>query len=141
MTDRADIEVSLVPARMLNELIYCPRLFHLEWVQGEFVDNHFTVEGQSVHRRVDRKESGGLPVELPERPFESRSVTLSSTVLGITGKIDLVEVCSMRRWWRRRSKPYARHDTWPPTPRFRRRFATTPNAVRVRSTRFACPTR
>ena len=26
----------LVPARMLNEYAYCPRLAYLEWVQGEF---------------------------------------------------------------------------------------------------------
>ncbi len=25
----------LVPARMLNEFAYCPRLAYLEWVQGE----------------------------------------------------------------------------------------------------------
>jgi len=33
----------LMPVRMLNEFTYCPRLFFLEWVQGEFVDNEFTV--------------------------------------------------------------------------------------------------
>ena len=26
----------LIPARMLNEFAYCPRLSYLEWVQGEF---------------------------------------------------------------------------------------------------------
>lgn len=26
-----------VPARMVNEFVYCPRLFHLEWVQSRFV--------------------------------------------------------------------------------------------------------
>ena len=25
---------NLLPARMLNEYAYCPRLFYLEWVQG-----------------------------------------------------------------------------------------------------------
>ncbi len=29
----------LIPARMLNEFAYCPRLAYLEWVQGEFTDN------------------------------------------------------------------------------------------------------
>jgi hypothetical protein len=24
-----------VPARMVNEFVYCPRLAYLEWVQGE----------------------------------------------------------------------------------------------------------
>ena len=37
----------LVPARMLNEYAYCPRLAYLEWVQGEFEDSVDTVEGRS----------------------------------------------------------------------------------------------
>ena len=28
-----------LPARMLNEFAYCPRLCYLEWVQGEFADS------------------------------------------------------------------------------------------------------
>lgn len=43
----------LIPARMLNEFCYCPRLAYLEWVQGEFQDNLETVEGRFGHRRVD----------------------------------------------------------------------------------------
>ena len=35
----------LVPARMLNEYAYCPRLAYLEWVQGEFADSVDTIEG------------------------------------------------------------------------------------------------
>lgn len=38
-------EADLVPARMLNEFAYCPRLAYLEWVQGEFRDNLDTREG------------------------------------------------------------------------------------------------
>ena len=44
----------LVPARMLNEYAYCPRLAYLEWVQGEFADSDDTAEGRFQHRRVDR---------------------------------------------------------------------------------------
>ncbi len=43
----------LVPARMLNEVVYCERLAVLEWAQGEFADNFFTVEGRAVHARAD----------------------------------------------------------------------------------------
>lgn len=53
----------LLPARMLNEFPYCPRLFHLEWAQGEWADNADTVNGRRVHKRVDR-ESGDLPPPL-----------------------------------------------------------------------------
>lgn len=52
----------LVPARMLNEYAYCPRLAYLEWVQGEFHDSADTAEGRFQHRRVD-VPSGELPLE------------------------------------------------------------------------------
>lgn len=80
----------LMPARMLNEFTYCPRLFYLEWVQGEFVDNEFTVEGRMAHRRVDAR-AGTMPAADEPAPFEVRSVALSSMRLGLSAKIDLVE--------------------------------------------------
>ena len=80
----------LMPVRMLNEFTYCPRLFYLEWVQGEFVDNAFTLEGNLVHRRVD---AGGGTASAPEggSEFRARAVELSSTELGLSAKIDLVD--------------------------------------------------
>src|SRR3974377_541776 len=51
----------LIPARMLNEFAYCPRLAYLEWVQGEFADNLETLEGRFDHRRVDRPSRQELP--------------------------------------------------------------------------------
>ena len=85
-----DGETRAVPARMLNEFAFCPRLFYLEWVQAEFQDNRFTVEGRFDHRRVDR---GGGEVQPPEAPapFKARAVALSSERLGLSGRIDLVE--------------------------------------------------
>ncbi|HSN16077.1 MAG TPA: hypothetical protein VLT61_15700 [Anaeromyxobacteraceae bacterium] len=53
---------------MLNEFTYCPRLFHLEWVQGEFVDNEFTVEGRHAHRRIE----GGAGARLVARAEPQR---------------------------------------------------------------------
>ena len=50
---RARAAPDLVPARMLNEHTYCPRLAYLEWVQGDFADSADTVEGRFHHRRVD----------------------------------------------------------------------------------------
>ena len=50
----------LIPARILNEYIYCPRLAYLEWVQGEWAESFDTIEGTHAHRRVDR-QSGALP--------------------------------------------------------------------------------
>lgn len=80
-----------IPVRMLNEFVYCPRLGHLMWVQAEFAESADTVEGKAKHRRVD-KPSGTLP-ESPEEGeiIHARSVWLSSELLGLTSKIDLVE--------------------------------------------------
>ena len=65
----------LVPARMLNEFAYCPRLAYLEWVQGDFEDNADTVDGRFHHRRVD-VETGALPEpdELEGARFHARSI-------------------------------------------------------------------
>lgn len=87
-----------LPVRMLNEFVYCPRLFHLMHVEGRWDDNVYTLEGTEAHRRVDRKDQL-LPTPSPENgsskgdepPRIARSVTLSSEVLGIVAKLDLVE--------------------------------------------------
>ena len=93
----------LVPARMLNEYAYCPRLAYLEWVQGEFADSADTVEGRFQHRRVDRpsgklpSRSGGDAADSAEHEEESRetiharSVLLSDDDLGAIARIDLIE--------------------------------------------------
>ena len=51
---------NLVPARMLNEFTYCPRLMYLEWIDGQFADSADTVQGRFVHRRIDQPR-GDLP--------------------------------------------------------------------------------
>lgn len=108
----------VIPARMLNEVMYCERLMFLEWVHGEFADNYYTVDGRSVHDRAD--VAGGQLPDLPapardaRKPsrdagdedadddgllgpsevraqYQARSVSLSSEVLGISAKIDVVE--------------------------------------------------
>jgi CRISPR-associated endonuclease Cas1/CRISPR-associated protein Cas4 len=83
----------LLPARMINEYVYCARLAYLEWVQGEWADSSDTVEGRHRHRRVDAAR-GELPpadeVETDTR-IHARSITLSSNRLGIIAKLDLIE--------------------------------------------------
>jgi CRISPR-associated protein Cas1 len=137
----------LVPARMINEVLYCERLLYLEWAQGEFVDNAFTVEGRVAHKRADQPggalppapaavamapkapddeataarpsrpadpettaatpswaepgtspepSASNQPVASPERagddrPYQARTLWLSSERLGITAKIDVVD--------------------------------------------------
>jgi len=86
-------ETPLVPARMLNEWVYCPRLAFLEWVDGEWASSGDTEEGRRAHARVDAG-GGRLPVaaDAEEAPdFAARSVTLASERLGIIAKMDLIE--------------------------------------------------
>ena len=80
-----------LPARMVNEFSYCPRLFFYEWVEGVFQESADTVEGAAQHRRVDEK-----PTALPgpgevAAAIHARSVTLSSERLHAIAKMDLVE--------------------------------------------------
>ena len=60
-TPRVEDVPDLIPARMLNEFSYCPRLAYLEWVQGEFADSLDTLEGRFGHRRVDRPDRQEVP--------------------------------------------------------------------------------
>lgn len=83
----------LLPARMINEYVYCPRLAYLEWVQGEWADSGDTVDGRYRHRRVD-VAGGDLPAAddiEPDDRIHARSVTISSNRLGLIAKLDLLE--------------------------------------------------
>lgn len=82
----------LVPARMLNEFVYCPRLFFYEWVDGVFRHSSDTVEGAQKHERGDEKEDDLAPAdEIEGETFKARGVMLSSAELGLIAKMDLVE--------------------------------------------------
>lgn len=86
-------EVPLLPARMINEFVYCPRLSYLEWVQAEWADSADTTEGRFAHRRTDSPR-GAMPEaeELDEATrIHARSITLASEALGVIAKLDLVE--------------------------------------------------
>ena len=63
-----------LPARMINEFVYCPRLFYYEQVEGVFLENADTIRGSQGHKRVDQG-SDALP------PFANLSsvVRLSRT--------------------------------------------------------------
>lgn len=82
---------TLIPARMLNEYTYCPRLFYLEWVDDRWAPNADTAEGDLAHRRVD-VAAGSLP-DPQDAEFLSRatSVRLSSDELGVVAIIDRVD--------------------------------------------------
>ncbi|MDO4259343.1 MAG: CRISPR-associated endonuclease Cas1 [Actinomycetaceae bacterium] len=82
-----------VPARMINEFVYCPRLFHLEWVQKQFATSEDVEEGLYLHRNVDQ-EKGNLPAPDKVAAWGDRhatSISLTSSRLGLTAIIDIVE--------------------------------------------------
>ena len=114
---RQENEPQQIPARMLNEFVYCQRLFYYEFVEGVFVESVDTLRGEAIHKRVD-SGNGALPaakkkakkttqdepaatVEAPTKEAEaqnaepetihSRSVQMGSERLGVVAKMDLVE--------------------------------------------------
>ncbi len=118
-TSPQSAERDTLPARMLNEFVYCPRLFYYELVEGVFVDNADTRRGAALHQRVD-SGNGALPAvpnaeatrrqqDQPPAPaphpavspdqaepatpetIHSRSVQMGSERLGVVAKMDLVE--------------------------------------------------
>jgi CRISPR-associated protein Cas1 len=115
-----ETEPQQIPARMLNEFVYCQRLFYYEFVEGVFVESADTLRGGAIHQRVD-SGSGALPkakrkadadkpsaekgttaaTESTSQEAEtknvepeiihSRSVQMGSERLGVVAKMDLVE--------------------------------------------------
>lgn len=91
MLNESDSTPDLVPARMVNEYVYCPRLAYIEWVQADFAENYDVAEGRFRHRRVD-EEKGVLPDEIAaEDLIHARSVMLSSLGENLISKIDVIE--------------------------------------------------
>jgi len=119
---KPEAEPQPIPARMLNEFVYCQRLFYYEFVEGVFVESADTLRGAAIHQRVDSgtgalppakrrlagekpKETDGKAVDVAhsagEEPepksaepetIHSRSVQMGSQRLGVLAKMDLVEV-------------------------------------------------
>jgi CRISPR-associated protein Cas1 len=110
-----------IPARMLNEFVYCKRLFYYEFVEGVFVESADTLRGAAIHQRVD-SGSGSMPAarrksanskekaevksaeeedsasqkqesdDAGSETIHSRSVQMGSERLGVVAKMDLIEV-------------------------------------------------
>ncbi len=85
----------LVPANILSEFAYCPRLAYLKWVQCESEETADLLEGRLAHQRVDQ-EKGTIPEaedggEEPIEKIHATSVMLSGPEIGIISRIDLLE--------------------------------------------------
>ena len=115
-------DVPLLPARMINEYVYCPRLAYLEWVQGEWADSADTVEGRQVHRRVDKRSgrppsTEGAQEEDAEERIHVRSLELSSDALGLIARLDLAEFEGLRAVpvdYKRGKRPHVARGAYEP---------------------------
>ncbi len=88
-TDGAD--QNLLAARMLNEYVYCPRLFYFEWVDDRWADSADTEHGRFTHRAVD-KPVGALPdPEVEGWLGQARSIRIEDPELGLVAVLDRVE--------------------------------------------------
>lgn len=77
---------------MLNEFVYCPRLFFYEWVEGVFAHSADTVEGGLRHEKLGEKAEALAPAgEDQGERIHSRSVTLTSEVHKLIATMDLIE--------------------------------------------------
>ncbi|MFC1591219.1 CRISPR-associated endonuclease Cas1 [Thermodesulfobacteriota bacterium] len=86
----------LTPLRGLNEFVYCPRLFHLMYVQELFEDSIDTLSGRIAHKkRLNRGKATSAQKKdvqetVPWRMDLVRELSLSSKTLGIFGKFDVL---------------------------------------------------
>jgi CRISPR-associated endonuclease Cas1/CRISPR-associated protein Cas4 len=83
----------LIPARMLNEFVYCPRLAFLEWAHGEWAGNADTAAGSRAHRATERGAAPPLPDPdaLDDQRLKTRRLHLASERLGLLAEIDVLE--------------------------------------------------
>lgn len=89
----------MIPVRMLNEYVYCPRLFYLMHVEGLFQDNPDTVRGKMMHDRAEKtqnrirrkKDQDRGSQDAKNQPLFNKELSLASETLNITGKLDAVE--------------------------------------------------
>ncbi|OFV93140.1 MAG: CRISPR-associated endonuclease Cas4/Cas1 [Acidobacteria bacterium RIFCSPLOWO2_02_FULL_64_15] len=80
-----------LPARMLNEFVYCPRLFFYEWVENVFAHSADTVEGALRHEKLETRADAMPAADAGAERIHSRSVNLSSDTHRLIAVIDLVE--------------------------------------------------
>jgi CRISPR-associated protein Cas1 len=110
----------LMPARMLNEYVYCPRLAYLEWVQGEWADSVDTITGRHVHRRVDKAKGSPPPAAGDDDGHEKihvHSLELASEAMGFIAKLDLVEFDGRRAVpvdYKRGKRPHVAQGAYEP---------------------------
>jgi CRISPR-associated exonuclease Cas4 len=99
----------LIPLSALQHYAFCPRQCALIHNEQLWAENWLTAQGQVLHQRVD----SGKPETRKGIRYE-RGVLVSAETLGITGKLDLIEINThsgeMKPVEYKRGKP--KKDSW-----------------------------
>lgn len=80
-------EEERIPVSALQHISYCPRQYALIHIEQVFDENIYTIQGQYVHRNVDKEDwrvEAGVQV--------LTALPIWSDMYGLTGKCDLVEI-------------------------------------------------
>lgn len=72
----------------IQHFAFCPRQWGLIHIEQQWEENHLTVEGRWLHRRVDNPQA----MERNRNVVHLRSVALVSHQLGFSGIADLLEL-------------------------------------------------
>jgi len=75
-----------IPIAALNQYSYCPHRCWRMFCAGEFEDNHYTIEGTSLHDRVHSLGDGNRG-----EAYQVRAIYLQSDRYSLIGKSDLIE--------------------------------------------------
>src|SRR5690625_650587 len=71
----------------IQHFYYCKRQWCLIHIEQQWADNQWTAEGQIVHKKVDNP----YLKEKRKNKFISRAMPVSSSLLGLSGILDVVE--------------------------------------------------
>lgn len=85
-----DVQPPHMPVRRLNNFVYCPRLFYLQWIENIFIPNEDTILGSALHKNADTPDQLRNDA-LHEEGSTLHSVSLSSDSLQLTGIADVLE--------------------------------------------------
>lgn len=78
--EKSDIGNELLRVNSLHALTYCPRLFYLEEVEEQYLQDDAVFAGRRLHSELERAED-----------CDWESLTLESEALGLRGKVDAIK--------------------------------------------------
>lgn len=79
-------EENFIPIASLNHYAYCPHRCWRIFCTGDFIDNHYTIEGTSLHQRVHT-----VSTENREYTWQIRAIWLKSEKYRLIGKSDSIK--------------------------------------------------